>query len=30
METSIITIKQLVSEAGCYASIRQLRWQDGV
>ena len=30
METSIITIKQLVSEAQCYATIRQLRWVDGV
>jgi transposase-like protein len=27
METSIVTIKQLVSEAQCYESIRQLRWQ---
>nr|WP_051102364.1 transposase [Methylovulum miyakonense] len=30
MENSIITIKQLVSEAQCYATIRQLRWADGV
>gem|GEM_PF-1445026 len=30
METSIITIKQLVSEAQCYATIRQLRWVKGV
>lgn len=30
METSIITIKQLVSEAQCYATIRQLRWAGGV
>ncbi|GEM_PF-6185770 len=29
METSI-TIKQLVSEARCYATIRQLRWAGGV
>jgi len=30
METAIITIKHLVSEAQCYAAIRQLRWQEGV
>ena len=30
METSIITIKQRVSEAECYAIIRQLRWAEGV
>jgi transposase-like protein len=30
METSIITIKHLVGEAQCYATIRQLRWQGGV
>jgi transposase-like protein len=30
MKPSIITIKQLVSEAQCYATIRQLRWTDGV
>jgi len=30
METSIISIKHLVSEAQCYETIRQLRWQDGV
>lgn len=30
METSIITIKQLVSETQCYVAIRQLRWTDGV
>ena len=30
METSIITIKQLVSEEQCYQVIRQLRWQGTV
>ncbi|MDD2725256.1 MAG: transposase [Methylovulum sp.] len=30
METSIITIKQLVSEAQCYETIRQLRRAEGV
>lgn len=30
METSIITIKQLISEAQCYGAIRQLRWQGEV
>ena len=30
METSIITIKKLVSEAHCYDTIRQLRWSEGV
>lgn len=30
MEPSIITIKQLVSEAQCYTTIRQLCWADGV
>lgn len=30
METSIITIKQLVSEEQCYEAIRQLRWQETV
>lgn len=30
METSMITIKSLVSEAHCYDTIRQLRWSEGV
>ena len=30
MQASIISIKHLVSEAQCYESIRQLRWQGGV
>jgi transposase-like protein len=30
MQTSIISIKHLVSEARCYETIRQLRWQEGV
>ncbi len=30
MKTSILSIKHLVSEAQCYETIRQLRWQQGV
>jgi len=30
MNTSIISIKHLVSEAQCYETIRQLRWQEEV
>ncbi|MFM8332073.1 MAG: transposase, partial [Candidatus Methylumidiphilus sp.] len=30
MNTSIISIKHLVSEAQCYETLRQLRWQEGV
>jgi transposase-like protein len=30
MEPSILSIKHLVSEAQCYETIRQLRWQEGV
>ena len=30
MQTSLLSIKRLVSEAQCYEAIRQLRWQKGV
>jgi len=30
MQTSLISIKDLVSEAQCHETIRQLRWQEGV
>ena len=30
MENTLITIKQLVSEAQCYEAIRTLRWQEKV
>lgn len=30
METPILSIKHLVSEAQCYETVRQLRWQEGV
>lgn len=30
MQTSLLSIKHLVSEAQCYEAIRQLRWQKGV
>ena len=30
MKTTIISIKHLVSDAQCYETIRQLRWQAGV
>ncbi len=30
METTIISIKGLISEAQCYETIRRLRWSDGV
>ena len=30
MQTSIISIKHLISEAECHETIRQLRWSDGV
>jgi len=30
MQTSIISINHLVSEAQCYETIRRLRWQEGV
>lgn len=30
MQPSILSIKHLVSEAQCYETIRQLRWQEGV
>lgn len=30
METSIISIKRLISEEQCYETIRQLRWSGGV
>lgn len=30
MLSSILSIKHLVSEAQCYETIRQLRWQEGV
>jgi len=30
MQATIISIKHLVSEAQCYETIRQLRWQKGV
>ena len=30
MQTSLLSIKHLVSEAQCYEAIRQLRWRDGV
>ncbi len=30
MQTSLLSIKHLVSEAQCYEAIRQLRWKNGV
>lgn len=30
MEKSLITIKELVSEAQCYETVRKLRWQEKV
>jgi flagellar biosynthesis regulator FlbT len=30
MENTLITIKQLVSEAQCYEAIRTLRWQEKI
>lgn len=30
MQPTILSIKHLVSEAQCYETIRQLRWQEGV
>jgi hypothetical protein len=30
MENTLVTIKELVSEAQCYEAIRKLRWQENI
>jgi hypothetical protein len=30
MENTLLTIKELVSEAQCYEAIRKLRWQENI
>ena len=30
MENTLVTLKELVSEAQCYEAIRKLRWQENI